>query len=121
LNERYAAYCVKSRITPDDLVRWPRVPEIWALYRRFKTAWDQWERMNGSNEPLRRHLFGDRDFDVNVDGVAHYGMLPDFLQDVANSHTRPNEVGLYFDPLFRSAESYISMWERARTAAGLDR
>lgn len=81
--------------------------------------WEEWQRMNGTNDPLRRLVFGTRDYDVNLDGVAHYGMLPDFLQDVANSHPRPAEVGAYLDPLFRSAESYISMWEKARRVAGL--
>lgn len=121
LNERYAAYCVRNEITPDELVRWPRVPEIWASYRRVKTAWEEWKHMSGTNEPLRRYLFGNRDYDVNVDGVAHYGMLPDFLQDVANSHPRPSEVGTYFSPLFSSAESYISMWEKADAFARLAR
>ena len=40
-------------------------------------------------------------------------MLPDFLQDVANSHPRPAQVGTYFGPLFSSAEDYIQMWEKA--------
>ena len=84
--------------------------------------------MSGRNDPLRRHVFGyrdlggeriSRDFDVNIDGAAHYGMIPDVVQDVANSHPRPTEVGAYFDPLFRSAEDYIRMWEKARSVAGL--
>jgi hypothetical protein len=87
--------------------------------RWVATMWEEWQRMNGTNDPLRRLVFGTRDYDVNLDGVAHYGMLPDFLQDVANSHPRPAEVGAYLDPLFRSAESYISMWEKARRVAGL--
>jgi hypothetical protein len=119
LDERYAAYCVKKGITPAGIEPWPDHRGVWENYRWVKRAWDEWQRMSGSNEPLRRHFFGERDFDVNLDGVAHYGMLPDFLQDVANSHPRPAEVGTYLDPLFRSAESYISMWEKARRAAGL--
>lgn len=64
--------------------------------------------------PLREHrplamcVTGHRGFDINVDGVAQYGMLPDFLQDLRN-------VGMTSDaltPLFRSAEGYIAMWER---------
>ena len=27
---------------------------------------------------------GNRDFDINIDGVAHVGMLPDFIQDLFN-------------------------------------
>jgi hypothetical protein len=118
LNERYAAYCVRHGITPHELVRWRDAPGIWDHYRWVKTVWDEWQRMSGTNDPLRRHVFGNRDFDVNIDGVAYYGMLPDFLQDVANSHPRPAEVGAYLDPLFRSAESYIHMWEKARLVAG---
>jgi hypothetical protein len=87
-------------------------------HRWFSTVWNEWQHMNGTNDPLRRHVFGIRDYDVNIDGVAHYGMLPDFLQDVANSHPRPAEVGTYLEPLFSSAESYIHMWEKARTRAG---
>jgi hypothetical protein len=85
------------------------------------TALNQWKRMEGPNDPLRRHVFGYRDFDINVDGVAHYGMLPDLLQDVANSHSRPAEIGTYFQPLFSSAEEYIQMWEKAWRVAGRTR
>ena len=123
LSERYAAYCVKNNITPHDLrdERRRDAPGIWGQYTWVKTVWDEWQRMDGSNDRLRRHIFGNRDFDINIDGVAHYGMLPDLLQDVANSHPRPAEVGTYLDPLFRSAESYIQMWEKSRRIAGLDR
>jgi hypothetical protein len=126
LHSRYAAYCVRNTKLPSDLrsLRFDlSVNQIWAEYWWVKRAWEQWQRMDGNNEPLSRYIFGyrdfgaervSRDFDVNLDGVAHYGMIPDFLQDVANSHPRPAEVGAYFDPLFRSAESYIQMWEKAQ-------
>jgi hypothetical protein len=125
LHSRYAAYCVKNGRLPSELSGLRPdllLSQIWNEYWWVKRAWDTWRRMTGTNEPLRRHVFGhrdlngeriDRDFDVNIDGVAHYGMLPDFLQDVANSHTRPSEVGAYLTPLFQSAESYIQMWEKA--------
>ena len=40
--------------------------------------WMQFE--NGPNEPLRRsYAFnGGRDFDYNIDGLAHYGMFPGY-------------------------------------------
>jgi hypothetical protein len=128
LDSRLAAYCVKAGIRPSEIRRFPIHPRMLDEYWWVKRAWEEWGRMSGRNEPLRRYVFGyrdlggeriSRDFDVNIDGPVHYGMLPDFLQDVANSHPRPAEVGLYLDPLFRSAESYISMWEKARRVAGL--
>jgi hypothetical protein len=119
LDSRYAAYCVKAGIMPSHLNRFRNAAGIWEQYWWVKRVWDQWQTMSGSNEPLRRHVFGNRDFDINIDGPAHYGMLPDFLQDVANSHPRPAAVGSYFEPLFSSAESYITMWEKARRIAGL--
>ncbi len=119
LAERYASYCVKRRITPSQLSpRRQTLPRLADHIRWFTTVWTQWSRMTGSNNPLRRLVFGNRDYDVNIDGVAHYGMLPDFLQDVANSHPRSAEVGAYLKPLFSSAEDYIQMWEKAWTSAG---
>ena len=50
-----------------------------------------------------------RTFDFNVDGLAHVGMLPDLIQDLYNVGLTDNDL----NPLFRSAEAYIEMWERA--------
>ncbi len=119
LAERYAAYCVRTGFTASHLPpRRQTLPRLADNIRWFSTVWNQWGRMSGTNSPLRRLVFGNRDYDVNIDGVAHYGMLPDFLQDVANSHPRPAEVGTYLKPLFSSAEDYIQMWEKAWAVAG---
>ncbi len=51
---------------------------------------------------------GNRVFDINYDGLANYGLIPDFIQEVRS-------VGLTDDdlkPLFNSAEAYIRMWEK---------
>ena len=80
---------------------------------------ERWAAMNeGPNEPLERSRAGTREFDVNLDGMAHYGMLPDFLQDVANVTRAAGQPGR-LSPLFKSAEYYLQMWERieARAAA----
>ena len=56
---------------------------------------------------------GRRTFDFNVDGLAHYGLLPDLLQDLKN-------IGLgaeAFDALFSSAEAYLATWERSLATA----
>ncbi len=55
------------------------------------------------------NVSGTRTFDYNVDGLAHMGLLPDFVSDLA-------VVGMkeeHLDPLLRSADAYIRMWERA--------
>lgn len=60
-----------------------------------------------AHRPLVPCTAGTRIFDVNTDGIAHYGMLPDFLQDLRN-------VGIpraLMTPLFTSADAYILLWE----------
>lgn len=52
---------------------------------------------------------GDRTFDFNYQGVAHYGLLADFFADVRANFLTAEE----FEPLLNSAESYIRMWTRA--------
>lgn len=79
----------------------------------------------GPNVPIEPYVMGERTYDFNVDGLAHYGLVPDMLQDVANvlrdggaNGLRDGGVGRLLDPLFESAEGYIRMWERARSLAG---
>jgi microsomal dipeptidase-like Zn-dependent dipeptidase len=52
---------------------------------------------------------GTRTFDLNYDGLAHYGMLPDLLQDARTVGVSREQLG----PLFQSAESFIRTWEKA--------
>ena len=58
-----------------------------------------------------------RDFDYNLDGLSHYGMLPDMLQDLKN-------VGLPDDGLRRSSSGRPSatsqVWERSVQVGGED-
>ena len=58
---------------------------------------------------LPQSTAGQRTFNFNTDGLAHYGLLPDFIQDLQNDGLTKQDLG----PLFRSAEAYIQMWERA--------
>jgi microsomal dipeptidase-like Zn-dependent dipeptidase len=55
-----------------------------------------------------RQRTGSRVFDLNTDGVAHYGLLPDLLADVQR---RPGGRRA-LRTLFHSAETYLDMWER---------
>ncbi len=52
-------------------------------------------------------------WDINEDGLAHVGMLPDFIQELRNVGVTETQL----QPLFRSAEGYIRMWERAEATA----
>jgi microsomal dipeptidase-like Zn-dependent dipeptidase len=82
-------------------------PKIVDLVGKIKAIWDKWEAMSGDNRPLKRSKAGPRrDFDINIDGMAHYGMLPDFLQDLRNIGLTAEDLA----PLFRSAYDYIEMW-----------
>jgi microsomal dipeptidase-like Zn-dependent dipeptidase len=105
-NEQRAAFLVSHGREPehdaeDDLKR---------LHRVIRGVWERWHAMERPGQPpLRRSYAGPRrDYDINIDGVAHYGLLPDFLQDLRNVGVTQQDLS----PLFRSAEDYIRVWER---------
>lgn len=62
----------------------------------------------GNNLPLTVYKMGKRDFDFNVDGLAHYGLVPDMLQDLKNLSMATAD----FEALFSSAESYLQVWDK---------
>jgi len=49
-----------------------------------------------------------RVFDYNEDGLAHIGLLPDFIEDLKHVGLTPAQL----EPLFNSAEAYIRLWEK---------
>jgi hypothetical protein len=51
---------------------------------------------------------GERTWDINTDGVAHYGLYPDWVEDL-RMQAGDEIVG----DLARGAEAYLQMWERA--------
>jgi microsomal dipeptidase-like Zn-dependent dipeptidase len=57
---------------------------------------------------------GERVFDVNVDGVAHYGLYPDWVEDLRMQAGRR-----IVRDLGRGAEAYLQMWERASGIEGV--
>ncbi|AKU99177.1 Sphingolipid ceramide N-deacylase [Labilithrix luteola] len=74
----------------------------------------------GGNEPLVPAEMGERTFDFNVDGLAHFGLVPDMLQDVANVLRAGDgaRVDDDLDRVFRSAEGFLETWEHARALVG---
>jgi hypothetical protein len=59
-------------------------------------------------QTLDRLTTGERTWDVNKDGVANYGLLPDWIAGMANT------AGPQFTTdMENGAEAYLEMWERA--------
>jgi microsomal dipeptidase-like Zn-dependent dipeptidase len=58
-----------------------------------------------------RQRSGERTFDLNADGVAHYGLFADLLADTRRQPGGERALRL----LSRSAEAYLRTWRRAAT------
>jgi len=70
-------------------------------------------RLAGGPLAFDRQRTGERTFDLNADGVAHYGLLPDLLADMERRPQGAEAMAL----LMRSAEGYLRVWERAERRA----
>ena len=57
---------------------------------------------------LDKQRSGQRVYDINVDGVAHYGLYPDWIEDL-----RKQAGEEIIRDLGRGSEAYLQMWERA--------
>ena len=55
-----------------------------------------------------KQVSGNRVFDLNQDGIAHYGLVADHLQDI-----REQASSRVYEAVMNSAEAYLQMWERA--------
>ena len=62
---------------------------------------------------FEREPWGDRSFDINTDGVANYGLWPDWVEGLRRAG-HENRLRA----LFHSAEDYLEMWEAARKHQG---
>ncbi|MCP4810722.1 MAG: hypothetical protein GY913_10540 [Proteobacteria bacterium] len=59
-------------------------------------------------------FIGERPVDYNVDGFVHIGMIPELIEDARHDAASDEDL----EPLFRSAEAYVRMWEKAEERAG---
>ena len=57
---------------------------------------------------IDQQVAGERVFDINVDGVAQYGLYPDWIEDL-----RQIAGDDIVKDLQRGPEAYLGMWERA--------
>jgi hypothetical protein len=55
---------------------------------------------------------GTRVYDVNTDGVDHYGLYPDWIEDLRQ--VAGNQI---VDDMANGAEAYLQLWARAQAAA----
>lgn len=60
---------------------------------------------------IDKQVSGQRTYDVNADGVDHYGLYPDWVEDVRLAAGADGDA--FVADLARGAEAYLEMWERA--------
>ena len=58
---------------------------------------------------LEAPRLGNRSVDFATEGMIHIGLLPELIEDSRAVGFTDRDL----EPLFRSAEGYIRMWERA--------
>src|SRR5690606_34930460 len=56
---------------------------------------------------------GERLVDFNTEGMIHIGLIPELIEDARHIGVADEDL----EPIFRSAEGYIRMWERAEQRA----
>ena len=64
---------------------------------------------------LQQQRSGERVYDINMDGVAHYGLYPDWIEDL-----RMIAGDAIVKDMGRGAEAYLQMWERSDGVPGPD-
>jgi hypothetical protein len=85
----------------------------WLRYYQNNDVWSDYQKIFGGNTPMIRCSTDQKEWDINFEGVAHYGLLPDFIQDLANVGLETEDRNV----LFRSAEDFAQMWTKTMIAA----
>jgi microsomal dipeptidase-like Zn-dependent dipeptidase len=60
---------------------------------------------------VHKQVSGERTYDVNLDGVDHYGLYPDWVQD--GVELADGDGPAFYRDMTLGAEAYLQMWERA--------
>jgi microsomal dipeptidase-like Zn-dependent dipeptidase len=71
------------------------------------------QRFSTSAPALPKHHMGNKTFDFQKDGLAHYGMLPDFFQAVSQQPDSQEALAA----LFSTADDVVEMWKDCLEAA----
>jgi len=64
---------------------------------------------------VMRQVAGERTWDINVDGVAQYGLYPDWIEDLRQVAGADGDA--IVEDMARGAEAYLQTWERAEGIA----
>jgi microsomal dipeptidase-like Zn-dependent dipeptidase len=82
---------------------------------RLAVGWaSDWNGWTEHSRPTPRRAVRGRVLEVDRVGLAHPGLLPEYWQ-------RLREDGMDFDPLERSLERFVQIWETVRANARRDR
>jgi hypothetical protein len=60
---------------------------------------------------LERPVVGNRTLDFNTEGMVHLGLVAEVIEDVRRDGVTDEEL----EPLFKSAEGYIRVWEKSES------
>jgi hypothetical protein len=60
---------------------------------------------------VKQQVSGKRTYDINTDGVDHYGLYPDWVQD--GKELADGDGAAFYRDLTLGPEAYLEMWERA--------
>jgi hypothetical protein len=58
---------------------------------------------------LEQPIVGNRTLDFNTEGMVHLGLVAELIEDVRRDGVSDEEL----EPLFKSAEGYLRMWEKS--------
>jgi hypothetical protein len=67
----------------------------------------------GGDVTMQEPQLGNRTVDFNTEGMIHLGLMPELIEDAIRDGVTEADL----EPLFRSAEAYLRMWERAEERA----
>lgn len=62
---------------------------------------------------LQQPVVGNRTLDFNTEGMVHLGLVAELIEDVRRDGVTDEEL----EPLFKSAEGYIRVWEKSERRA----
>jgi hypothetical protein len=63
---------------------------------------------------LEQPVVGDRTLDFNKEGMVHLGLVAELIEDVRRDGVTDEEL----EPLFKSAQGYLRMWEKSERRGG---